>query len=80
MSGGDGEAGERTLTAQESQDEVDASTTQMSKEEKYIQQVEELLMRSRPEGLSSPGTQTAGLTIWFLLVSPSLQLVLASLL
>merc|ERR1719329_1806586 len=41
LSGGDGEAGARTLNAQESQDEVDALTTQVENDEKYIQQVED---------------------------------------
>jgi len=41
LSGGDGEAGARTLNAQESQDEVDALTTQVSNDEKYIGQAED---------------------------------------
>jgi len=41
LSGGDGEAGSRTLNAQESQDEVDALTTQVSNDEKYIGQAED---------------------------------------
>jgi len=41
LSGGDGESGARTLNAQESQDEVDALTTQVSNDEKYIGQAED---------------------------------------
>merc|ERR1719473_257513 len=41
LSGGEGEAGARTLNAQESQDEVDALTTQVSNDEKFIAQAEE---------------------------------------
>merc|ERR1719171_1940938 len=41
LSGGEGEAGARTLNAQESQDEVDALTTQVSNDEKFITQAEE---------------------------------------
>merc|ERR1719473_1712342 len=41
LSGGEGEAGARTLNAQESQDEVDALTTQVSNDEKFIKQAEE---------------------------------------
>jgi len=41
LSGGDGESGARTLNAQESQDEVDALTTQVGNDEKFIGQVED---------------------------------------
>merc|ERR1719395_505229 len=41
LSGGEGEGAARALNAQESQDEVDALTTQVSNDEKYIGQVED---------------------------------------
>merc|ERR1719453_2891352 len=40
LSGGEGEGAARALNAQESQDEVDALTTQVENDEKYIGQVE----------------------------------------
>merc|ERR1719327_1809395 len=41
LSGGEGEGAARALNAQESQDEVDALTTQVENDEKYIGQVED---------------------------------------
>merc|ERR1719465_91074 len=41
LSGGEGEGAARALNAQESQDEVDALTTQVENDEKYITQVED---------------------------------------
>merc|ERR1719465_342477 len=41
LSGGEGEGAARALNAQESQDEVDALTTQVENDEKYIKQVED---------------------------------------
>jgi len=41
LSGGEGEGAARALNAQESQDEVDALTTQVENDEKYIAQAEE---------------------------------------
>jgi predicted nucleic acid-binding Zn-ribbon protein len=41
LSGGDGESGARGVNAQEAQDEVDALTTQVSNDEKYIGQAED---------------------------------------
>merc|ERR1719214_434072 len=40
LSGGEGEGAARTLAADEAQEEVDALTTQVSNDEKYISQVE----------------------------------------
>merc|ERR1719301_68491 len=40
LSGGEGEGAARTLAAEESQEEVDALTTQVSNDEKYISQAE----------------------------------------
>merc|ERR1719261_1887432 len=41
LSGGEGEGAARALNAQESQEEVDALTTQVENDEKYIKQVED---------------------------------------